>query len=197
MSFSTSLVFSVVHLLTFYLYMANYARLRKNDKYADGGKAVVDKMPLARKITKGAFTFSTLMVLLSFWVQRPELGFFQTSLAFRSLGLILTFVAFLGLRKSLNQLGKNYSPLFDTHKPHFIVQEGPYRYIRHPVYLCNVLIILGYVLSSSSLLVLISSLWGWGYMVNSILKEETYLGKEFPNYKEYQKKTWRIIPFLF
>ncbi|WP_413288422.1 methyltransferase family protein [Bdellovibrio sp. HCB337] len=182
--------------MTFYLYTANYARLRKNDVYADE-KKVVDKMPLARKITKFAFTFSTLFVLLSFWVPEGTVGFYQTPLTLRFCGLLLTFVAFLFLRSALNQLGKNYSPLFDTHKPQFIVREGLYSHIRHPVYLCNMMIILGYVLSSSSLWVLISSLWGWGYMVRSILREDQYLASEFPEYAEYQKKTWRILPFIF
>jgi protein-S-isoprenylcysteine O-methyltransferase Ste14 len=34
-------------------------------------------------------------------------------------------------------------------------------------------------------------------MIFSILKEEKYLAIEFPEYKNYQKDTWRIIPFVF
>jgi protein-S-isoprenylcysteine O-methyltransferase Ste14 len=192
----TAAIFSCAHVVTFYLYQANYARLRKNDVYAQE-KKTVDNMPWARKITKVAFTFSSLMVLVSFWVPEGTLGFWPAPLAVRAGGLALTFISFLFLKNALNQLGKNYSPLFDTHKPQFIVREGLYKYIRHPVYLCNIFIILGYVLSSSCLWVLISSCWGWGYMINSILREEKYLAGEFPEYQEYQKKTWRIIPFLF
>lgn len=197
MNLPLAVLFSLVHGITFYLYQANYARLRKNDRYAAEGKVAVEKMPLARKITKGAFIWSSLFVLISFWIPPQTWGFWETPIELRVFGLILTLGAFLFLKKSLDQLGKNYSPLFDTHKPYFIVKSGVYRYIRHPVYLCNILIILGYVLSSSSLCVLISSLWGWGYMIRSILKEEIFLQKEFPEYKEYQKTSWRIIPFLF
>ena len=193
----SSLLFSLLHCSTFFLYQANYARLRKNNQYADEGKLLVEKMPLARKITKIAFVWSTFFVLISFWVPPETLGFWDGPLALRIFGLLLTFVAFLFLKKSLKQLGKNYSPLFDTHKPHFIVKNGVYKYIRHPVYLCNMLIILGYVLSSLSLWVLISSIWGWSYMIHSILKEERFLQNEFIDYKEYQKTSWRIIPFLF
>ena len=192
----TAFLFSITHCVTFYLYTQIYARLRRNDIY-NADKQTVDQMPLARKVTKVAFTFSTLMVLISFWVPGNTFGFYETSLLFRLGGLLLTSVACLMLKISLNQLGKNYSPLFDTHKPLFIVKAGPYRYIRHPVYLCNILIILGYVVSSSSLWVFISSLWGWGYMIHSIQKEEKYLSHEFSDYGDYQKKTWRIIPFLF
>jgi protein-S-isoprenylcysteine O-methyltransferase Ste14 len=154
-------------------------------------------MPLARKITKIAFGISTFLVLFSFWFRHQEYGFYQTSIGLRFCGLALTFISFLFLKKSLDQLGKNYSPIFDTHKPHQIVTAGSYRFIRHPVYLCNILIISGYVISSSSLWVLILSVWGWFYMIFSILKEEKYLAIEFPEYKNYQKDTWRIIPFVF
>lgn len=179
------------------MYQANYARLRKNAMYANGNKSLIQKMPLARKITKLAFGVSTILVFVSFWFKNQDYGFFQTPIGFRFCGLALTFISFLFLKKSLNQLGNNYSPIFDTHKPHHIVTAGSYRFIRHPVYLCNILIIGGYVLSSSSLWVLMLSFWGWSYMIFSIIKEERYLATEFPEYKKYQKDTWRIIPFVF
>ena len=197
MILTVSILFSLIHGLTFFLYQANYARLRKNEQYAADDKSAVEKMPLARILTKVAFVWSTIFVFISFWVNPGAMGFWNSSLALRGCGLTLTFVAFLFLKRSLDQLGKNYSPLFDTHRPYFIVREGAYRYIRHPVYLCNMLIILGYVLSSSSIWVLVSSFWGWGYMIHSILKEENFLSQEFPDYKDYQKSSWRIIPFLF
>jgi protein-S-isoprenylcysteine O-methyltransferase Ste14 len=197
MTIWTSVIFSIIHAITFFLYTANYAELRKNDRYAKSGKAQIEKMPFARKITKVAFSFGTLIVFLSFWVQNENYGFYSTSVTFRSFGLALAFIAFLFLKKSLDQLGENYSPLFDTHRPLFIVENGPYKVIRHPVYLCNMLIILGYVIAGSNIWVVITSLWGWGYMIRSILKEEKFLAQEFSNYKDYQKRTWRILPFIF
>ena len=99
----TAFLFSVLHGITFYLYTRNYARLRKNDIYG-ADKKTVDQMPLARKVTKAAFTFSTAMVLISFWVPENTFGFYRTSLQLRLGGLLLTFAAFLILKISLNQL---------------------------------------------------------------------------------------------
>ena len=189
-------IFSYVHLLTFALYSLNYANIRKQKHYADN-KELFEAMPLSRKITKFSFTFGTIMVLISFWIQTPWLLSFHNQLGLRIFGVILTFSAFLFLKKSLQNLGKNYSPLFDSHRPGQIVKTGPYHLIRHPVYLANMLILLGYVFSSGSGWVILSTAWGWGYMLRSIIKEDEFLSKEFPEYSDYKKKTWRIIPFVF
>ncbi len=195
MTIPYALLFSTFHLFTFYFYNRNYALLRKNDRYAQE-KPPISSMPLARKITKVAFAISTFFVLLSFW-SSGFLLFWLAPLAVRGIGLCLSFLAFLFIRKALIQLGENYSPIFDTHKPKFIVRQGLYRYIRHPVYLGNMLMILGYVLSSGSLIVLYSSLWGWSYMIYSIIREDQYLAQNFADYRDYQKKSWRVIPFIF
>ncbi len=192
-----SALFSLMHVTTFCLYTANYRRLRKGRGYVRGVKQSLDAMPWAQKITKAAFVLSTLFVLISFWLNKREYGFFEISLPIRALGILLSFVAFLFLKKSLDQLGENYSPLFDTHRPFFIVTKGLYKYIRHPVYLCNMMILLGYVIASGSAVVLVFSLWGWGYMVTSIRKEESFLAREFADYREYQKRSWRVLPYVF
>lgn len=194
---SQSILLSIVHVMTFYLYVAKYARLRKNQNYAQQDKPPVEDMPLARKITKLAFVASSLLVLLGFWIQDTRLGYFQAPFPLRAAGVLITLCAFLFLSRSLDQLGKNYSPLFDTHRPLCIVDSGPYKYIRHPVYLCNILILLGYVFSGASIPVFVLSLWGWGYMLRSIAREEAFLAKEFPGYPAYQKRTWRIVPYVY
>ena len=194
---SQSILLSIIHVMTFYLYIAKYARLRKNQNYAQQDKPPVEDMPLARKITKLAFVASSLLVLLGFWIQDARLGYFQAPFPLRAAGVLITLCAFLFLSRSLDQLGKNYSPLFDTHRPLCIVDSGPYKYIRHPVYLCNILILLGYVFSGASIPVFVLSLWGWGYMLRSIAREEAFLAKEFPGYPAYQKRTWRIVPYVY
>ena len=197
----TAFILTAIHLLTFFLYQLNYARLRRNKKYTGNEtghlKDVVERMPLAKLITKLAYTLGTILVTVSFWIPHEMAGFFQGTLGLRLFGLGLTFLAFLMLQQALFQLGRNYSPLFDTHRPHEIVKSGLYRYIRHPVYLCNMIILLGYVFSGLSVWVVLTSCWGWIYMLISISKEEKYLAMQFPEYQEYQKKTWRLVPYVF
>lgn len=197
MTILQSALFSLIHIATFCLYTANYRRLRKDRGYVRGVKQSIDAMPWAQRVTKLAFLLSTIFVLASFWISNARLGFFETPWQLRAFGILLTFVAFLFLKNSLDQLGENYSPLFDTHRPFFIVKKGMYKYVRHPVYLCNIMILLGYVLASGSAVVLVFSLWGWGYMANSIRREEAFLAREFADYREYQKCSWCVFPYVY
>lgn len=197
MSPQQSLLLSIIHLTTFGLYITKYARLRKDQNYAGPDKPPVEAMPLARKITKLAFVTSSLLVLVGFWIGEARFGYLPAPFALRASGVGLTLGAFLFLSHALDRLGRNYSPLFDTHRPFFIVDSGPYKTIRHPIYLCNMLIIAGYVLSSASLAVLLLSLWGWGYMLRSVQREEAFLAETFPEYREYRKRTWRLLPGIY
>lgn len=192
-----SILLSALHLTTFTLYNLNYARLRKDRRYAAEDKPQVEAMPLARKITKVAFVTGTGLVFLGFWLGPEVPGFFALPFSVRSAGLVITLMGFLMLRKSLSELGENYSPLFDTHRPREIVRSGMYRQVRHPVYLSNMIIILGYLVAAGTVWILPTTFWGWAYMLRSVIHEENYLSREFPDYRTYQSQTWKLIPYLF
>jgi protein-S-isoprenylcysteine O-methyltransferase Ste14 len=76
-----------------------------------------------------------------------------------------------------------------------VVDSGPYRYIRHPMYAGMVLYLLGTPL-------MLSSLWGLAgvpvmflLLALRTLGEEEVLKKDLPGYAEYTTKTpWRIVP---
>lgn len=77
-----------------------------------------------------------------------------------------------------------------------LVRNGPYRWIRHPIYAAVILFTLPPVLinhTSSSLalgaLILIGA-------VIRMLCEEHLLIQRFPEYREYASKTRRVIPWL-
>ncbi len=80
----------------------------------------------------------------------------------------------------------------------YLVREGPYAYIRHPIYLGNFFIGIGFLLCLSRinipLLILFSFLfWVVYYLITSA--EEKFLEKKFPEYKEYQKRVPRFFPY--
>ncbi len=77
-----------------------------------------------------------------------------------------------------------------------LITTGPYRWIRHPMYLSVILMLTGLALRSQHwlgytglLLASIAVLW------KSFL-EERYLESTFDQYEEYKSRTKRIIPFL-
>jgi len=81
---------------------------------------------------------------------------------------------------------------------HRVIQEGPYRLIRHPIYAGEILggIGLGLALQSwvALLMILVASALHYS---NLIRVEERFLAAEFGDeYVQYMKRTKRIIPFL-
>lgn len=77
-----------------------------------------------------------------------------------------------------------------------LVERGPYRLVRHPMYSALLLFSLSYVvaeISTSSVL-----LW-FGLLLVLVVKslyEESLLTRRFPDYVEYKKRTWRFIPYV-
>ena len=78
-----------------------------------------------------------------------------------------------------------------------LVQTGPYQFIRHPMYLALLLVTLALVCSQFSLLRL--GIW-IVLLVDLIVKmafEEQLLAAHYTTYTHYQRRTYRLIPFIY
>jgi len=78
-----------------------------------------------------------------------------------------------------------------------LVQTGPYRWVRHPLYLAGFVIGLGLLLVNLSpsalglfLAFACSQLLRIGY-------EEQVLGEALPEYHDYQQRTWALLPMIW
>ncbi len=76
-----------------------------------------------------------------------------------------------------------------------LIQSGPYRYIRHPMYAGLLLIAITILLSYFSPLRLIAAVILTVDLLIKIQYEEKLLNKYFKEYGRYSKHTWRLIPF--
>lgn len=112
------------------------------------------------------------------------------------LGIELSGLA-LGLWSIAAHKGLNFS-IAPVHKAGAnLLTAGPYRIIRHPMYLAVILTI-------SPLLI---NLCNWQrisivmiLIIDLILKleyEEKQLVESFDSYREYQKKSWKLIPLVY
>lgn len=110
------------------------------------------------------------------------------------LGISISTVAMALFISAKLSLGEHYSPCFDSYIPRDIVQEGLYRYIRHPIYASNILLLIGVFIASGSLWILINIVLLGIYYVNSALREELILLEKFPIYSKYSTHTNRFIP---
>ncbi|MBI3537626.1 MAG: isoprenylcysteine carboxylmethyltransferase family protein [Chloroflexi bacterium] len=111
-------------------------------------------------------------------------------------------IAALGLAirySAIRTLGKFFSYEVKVQNEHRIVQDGLYKYLSHPSYTGFGLILLGLPLILSSWLGLMAMVWLTlvGFTIR-IYWEENLLIQHFGDaYRDYQKKTKRLIPFVW
>ncbi len=94
-----------------------------------------------------------------------------------------------------HSLGKFFSARLVLQPEHTIIQQGPYQYIRHPMYTVGFLYLIGAGLLSQSWIV-----GGVPFVAFSLLvglrvqDEETMLQSVSAEYASYMKKTGRFLP---
>lgn len=87
-----------------------------------------------------------------------------------------------------------YSPKCDT-----ILTKGPYRYIRHPIYLSYSLAWLAAPIAMHSIVLGLTAIFMITCYVISARAEERILatGPKAEEYAALRKRTWRMIPFIY
>lgn len=95
------------------------------------------------------------------------------------------------------QLGRNWLDLesFDVLPSQTIVDRGIYRYVRHPIYTGDLLLVTGLELALNSWLVLAVVPLA-AFVVRQVMAEETLLSRTLPSYARYCAETKRFIPFV-
>jgi protein-S-isoprenylcysteine O-methyltransferase Ste14 len=113
------------------------------------------------------------------------------------IGLALVLVSVLITYKAFNDLGEAYSMQIRVKKGQKLVKTGAYKLIRNPMDLAEILFMIGLPLLSSSYVSLIFLLPFLPIILSKINFEEALLAKELKGYKEYMKKTKRLLPFIY
>ncbi len=96
---------------------------------------------------------------------------------------------------AMNPGNLNISPAVKSNN--ILVSRGPYKLIRHPMYLSILLVSTPMVIYDFTLIRLIILLILLSMLLTKIFIEEKLLLSVHTNYKTYKKKTWRLVPFLF
>ena len=78
-----------------------------------------------------------------------------------------------------------------------VVQTGPYRWIKHPLYLAEEIAILGVVLQYLTPVTVTVLVLHIGVQVCRILYEEDLLRRNCPEYSSYEASRWRLIPYIW
>ena len=169
--------------------------IRRRRAYATD-RTLADTNRRYRLLSTPLFFMQTALGIAPLWSQSDWLLPIHNSETFRWLGILLITLGTLLYFSALKFLGDNYSPCFDSHLPRTHVTGGPYRLIRHPMYLGKVIVGAGFVLLSGTGWFVPALLWLIAEMIRSIKNEERTLGKELPGYLEYKLRTSAIVPTL-
>lgn len=78
-----------------------------------------------------------------------------------------------------------------------LIKKGPYAIIRHPMYTAILILCIALLMNKFNSINLFIFLI---LTLNQIIKlnlEENFLVEKFPDYIDYKKQTWRLIPYLY
>jgi protein-S-isoprenylcysteine O-methyltransferase Ste14 len=90
------------------------------------------------------------------------------------------------------------SRIIEVEKGQKVIQSGPYRLVRHPMYLGSILMYVASPLALGSYWAIIPAVFIIPIFVARILNEESVLTKELEGYSEYKLKTrYRLIPGIW
>jgi protein-S-isoprenylcysteine O-methyltransferase Ste14 len=94
-------------------------------------------------------------------------------------------------------LGRNWSGVVTLKEGHELVQRGPYRFVRHPIYTGVLIMFFATALVQSHLAGFVGVLLMFASFWIKLDREETLMLRQFPErYAAYQKGVKRIIPFV-
>ena len=77
-----------------------------------------------------------------------------------------------------------------------VIQRGPYRLIRHPMYAAALLFVWAAALSHWSALTLAVGITLTGVVATRIVLEERLLREHYPEYDTYVRSTKAVVPYL-
>lgn len=163
---------------------------------------------VARNLKRGKFDKGSTVLggigLVTILIGTPLLnsigyGKFSFGEGLRWIGVFITLLAVALQYWSVITLSKYYTRTLVMLKNQHIVQTGPYKFVRHPGYLGYLLGGIGFGLSASNWIVLLTietiMLIVLRYRIKA--EEKMLLDSFGQQYKNYMKETKMLIPFIY
>lgn len=165
--------------------------------------------------TLAFFALSIVMYAVRYVPQRSATGFFPRFAAmagtFLSLGFVLLpapelssalyLVSLLLLIGgvgfaiwALLVLGRSISLLPEARR---LVTSGPYAFVRHPLYLGEMVAVVGIALQHPSVWAPLLLGVIWAFQLQRMTYEELVLSRSFPEYRNYMARTARLLPGVY
>ncbi len=156
----------------------------------DKPKTYLQKLPLILS----ALTIITLVIAT---FQIGTLEYVEKLNPLRYSGLVVYLVFSWFQIWAFRTLGENYSQDIMIKKDQQLITRGPFKIIRHPQYLSQILLDLGASAATLSYLVFALTIIEIPFIIMRAIVEEKMMEKHFGNsFSEYKKKSGFIIPFI-
>jgi len=137
------------------------------------------------------------LIVFSWFAARDRIGTYKSNSILETLGLSFMIFGIIGYVSSIFFLRHNWTISAAIKEKQTIVKEGPYKYIRHPMYSFMIIVVFGSgLLISNYLILLYTPIIGVLYYLRA-KKEEDLLKETFPEYNNYIRETKMLIPGIF
>jgi protein-S-isoprenylcysteine O-methyltransferase Ste14 len=116
------------------------------------------------------------------------------SLSLEGVSTVLTMIGNVGAIVALSQLGRSFSIMAETRR---LVTTGPYRFVRHPLYLAEEIAMVGVFMQFASVWTALLLVAQIAFQLRRIHNEELVLTTSFPEYEAYRRNIARLIPGVY
>ena len=97
-----------------------------------------------------------------------------------------------------HEMGRSWRIGIDPEEKTQLIFSGPFRIVRHPIYTLSILLVLGTLATTPTLLMLVIAMVHIACLQFEARREETYLlGKHGHVYADYMKRVGRFLPLTF
>lgn len=157
----------------------------------------VEKRSLGLTLVKLVKIGILVSVIVQIWL--PDiLPIAEDPLSVRVAGAIIYTIGLVTALSARFQLGENWANIETGQvlSSQSVVARGVYRYVRHPIYVGDLLLLFGLELALNSWLVVGVFILAPVVLLKAI-NEERMLIEELPGYSAYRDRSKRFIPFVY
>jgi protein-S-isoprenylcysteine O-methyltransferase Ste14 len=192
-------IFSITGKIDFVVYCWGFFVLAGLIASALSTKSVKERQSRAgRMATLGltVVTFSLLAGIINLYGLNTRI--LPDTPALRIIGDVVTFAGLVTAIWARFSLGGNWSATITFKEGHELIERGPYRFVRHPMYTGVLLMILGTAVFAGRISGFAALVIFFFTILQKFQQEEALLMKHFPDaYRQYMSRTKALVPFLF
>jgi len=114
-----------------------------------------------------------------------------------ALGVVLLLAGGVLFVGSLVRLGPSLTALPYPKPEGTLVEQGPYAFVRHPIYAGGILLSIGWALIVHGWLTLAYAAALFLFLDWKARREERWLAERYPGYRDYQRRVRKFVPFVY